>query len=69
MVCQEEKQLTLVRKKLARSDNSFVKSCANFLEDTLLQKRSLPQMKRTTVCIVTVFYRDESVNVSYKSSW
>ena len=30
---------TLLTKKLARSDNSWVKSCANFVEGTLLQTR------------------------------
>ena len=40
---------TLVSMKLAGSDNSCVKSSADFVEDTLLQKRSLPPVKITTV--------------------
>ena len=40
---------TLVNQKLARSDSSCVKSSAEIVEGTLLQKRPLPPMNRTTV--------------------
>ena len=50
MVCQDQKRfLTLVKRKLTRSDSFCGKCFADFVEGTFLPNRSLPSMNRTTV--------------------